>query len=64
MARKKDPTKDYENEICCEEDPNWRLFGFYDDGVGNKRLEMLIYLNYEKKIMYPAGVFKNRPSSN
>ena len=64
MACKKDPTKYYENEICCEEDPNWRLFGTYDDGGGNNRFDLLIYLNDEKKIMRPAGVYKNKSSSN
>ena len=63
MARYKDPTRHYEN-TACNTDPNLRLFGIQDDGVGNKGLGLQVYLDRERYVLYPMRVYAATPASN
>lgn len=61
MIRHKDPTRVYQNTICDNCVPDLRLFGIQDDGVGNKGLGLLIYLDRERRVLYPISVNKTTP---
>ena len=58
MVYRKDPTAVYHNEVCDECRPNFYIFGIHDDGVGNKKLTLQIYIDKEEKILYPMSVYK------
>ncbi len=60
MVHKKNPTAVYQNEVCDECLPDLYLFGVHDDGIGNKKLALLIHLDRKRKILCPVSVYKAR----
>ena len=60
MVHMKNPAAVYQSEACDECIPDLHLFGVHDDGVGNKKLALLIYLDRERKILCPVSVYKAR----
>ena len=53
MRYSKDPTKIYKHEICAECKDGLFLFGIADNGLGHKGVEIMIFLDYKKHILYP-----------
>ena len=49
----KDPTRIYNHKVCKECKEGMFLFGIADDGVGNKGVEVMIFLDYKKNILHP-----------
>ena len=64
MVLKKNPAAIYQNTICDDSVPDLRLFGIQDDGLGNKRLGLLIYIDAERHILCPVAVYNVRPASH
>lgn len=62
MVRCKDPVEVYDGIACddCMHD-TW-LFGVQDDGSGNKGLKLQIYINRDRQVLYPVGVWPTEPS--
>ena len=53
MLYSKDPVKVIKHKICEECKDGLVLFGLADDGVGNKGVELMVFLNYKKHVLYP-----------
>ena len=65
MLSMKDPSKVYEFIICEDGIKDLYLFGIADDGLGNKGIELQIYLDRSKKILSPITVRKvTKPKKN
>lgn len=62
MVQQRDPTTKYHNVTCDNCNPDTRLFGIQDDGVGNKRLGLLIRFDRQRNVLYPLGVRPVRPT--
>ena len=58
MLYLKEPQKTYQYTKCDECIPNLYLFGLLDDGIGNKGLELQIYLDSKRNILAPITVRK------
>ncbi len=56
MLQTKDPVRTYCHVTCDEYIPDLYLFGVLDDGVGNKKFGLQIYLDKEKKILFPITI--------
>lgn len=56
MLMIKDPARVYEYTRCDECVPDLYLFGVADDGVGNKGVELQIYLHRSKSVLAPITV--------
>ncbi len=61
MLNLKDPKKAYLYTNCDDCVPDLHLFGILDDGIGNKGLELQIYLDEKKNILAPITVRKVKP---
>ena len=64
MVRRKNPTATHHNETCDECLRDHYLFGIHDDGIGNKRLGLLIRIDQERKGLYPVAVYRASPQDN
>jgi|APSaa5957512535_1039671.scaffolds.fasta_scaffold16658_6 hypothetical protein len=53
MRYNKDPTKTYKHEECKECKKGLFLFGVADDGLGNKGVELMVFFDFKKKVLYP-----------
>ncbi|MBS1267840.1 MAG: hypothetical protein MAG458_00553 [Nitrosopumilus sp.] len=53
MRYSKDPLKTYKHEICKECKDGLYLFGIADNGLGHKGVELMLFLDYKKKIILP-----------
>jgi len=58
MLSVKDPSKVYQFTRCTDCREGLYLFGIKDDGLGNKGLELQVYLDRKKKILSPITVRK------
>ncbi|GEM_PF-6290022 len=56
MLYLKDPTKIYYYTNCDDCLPDLHLFGIQDDGIGNKGIELQIYIDKQKNILAPITV--------
>ena len=64
MVCKSNPAAFYQNTVCDECVPDLRLFGIQDDGLENKMLGMLIYIDKERTVLCPVAVYQARPSNH
>jgi hypothetical protein len=63
MRKTKDPSKVYKFTNCDDCIEDLYLFGCHDDGLGNKGLEIQVYLDRKRKVLSPITVRKvNQPS--
>lgn len=58
MRMMKDPSKIYNFTKCVDCMDDLYLFGCVDDGVGNKGIEIQIYLDRTKNVLAPITVRK------
>ncbi|KFM19613.1 hypothetical protein AAA799P11_00602 [Marine Group I thaumarchaeote SCGC AAA799-P11] len=58
MLYLKEPQKTYRYTNCDDCMPDLFLFGVLDDGIGNKGLELQIYLDKKRKVLAPITVRK------
>ena len=58
MIGMKDPSKKYQFTRCNDLRKDLYLFGIADDGLGNKGIELQVYLDRKNKVLSPITVRK------
>lgn len=58
MVEMKDPAKVYRFTQCNDCMDDLYLFGLADDGLGNKGIELQVYLDKTKRVLAPITVRK------